>query len=118
MPACSVPELVLVKSETTILVPSGDQLGFCSLEKLSVTSGIIARPEPSGRTTNNDFRLSNKMVFPSGDQRPPSSQNGRPHGVIRRRPLPSTLTTKSATFALAGRLGSMRLNTSRLPSGE
>jgi hypothetical protein len=34
MPACSVPGLVLVKSETTILVPSGDQLGFCSLEKL------------------------------------------------------------------------------------
>src|SRR5215208_1376449 len=50
------------------------------------------------------------MVVPSGDQRPGSSQNGRPHGVIRRTPLPSRLTTKSATFALAGRLGSMRLN--------
>src|SRR6266511_1542881 len=121
MPACPVPGAVAVNSDTTIFVPSGDQSGFCSLEKLWVTRGSFAMPEPSGWTTYSDLWSSNRMVRPSGDQRPPSSKNGRPQGVIRRTPVPSRLTTKSATFPLPWRLGSVTpkpSQVSRVPSGD
>src|SRR5215218_6203459 len=105
MPSCSVPELVVVKSPKAIFVPSGDQPGSNALEKPPVASGTFARPVPSGWTTYSEPLAPNRIVVPSGDQLPQKQKLAKPQGVIRCSPLPSTLTTKSATLVLAGLAG-------------
>src|ERR1051325_2627196 len=99
----------------TILVPSGDQPGEkqetdLGSEKAPPQAGVIGswcRPLPSGRTPQiarrwlESMLLANRILFPLGDQlrlcgSPGSVMSGgmNPGGVIRRNPLPLSLTTK------------------------
>src|SRR6476620_4813808 len=102
MPSWVEPALVLVLRETTSLVPSGDQPGSNAVNAvvaLPVFSASFIRCEPSGWTVYRDPKCSNTIWVPSGDQLPSSSQ--KPPGVIRCRPVPSTLTTYSAALGAA-----------------
>src|SRR5512144_3056767 len=119
--------LWLTRVKTTF-APSGDQPGSrqssdlgSDIEPPHPAIAISYSPLPSVLTTqiagrrSGAPRATKRILFPYGDQLPPNNSSRiMPGGVIWRSPDPLLLTTKMPTWPL----GSLRTNTSRLPSGE
>ena len=106
--------------------PSGENDPFCNCRTCAPKLVSRRNPVPSGRTTkrlpwwlkSGPFALlRTRISVPSGDQSGWSPAR-RVHGVTRRRPVPSRLTTNVACPFFGFALMFWRSNTRRLPSGE